>query len=78
MPAKETYVRARVDGQLKRESDLILKELGLTTSDAIRLLLHQIRRQRGLPFDLRLREDNSDILLPSTTRQAALDSIYDD
>ena len=78
MPVKETYVRARVDERLKNETELILHELGLTTTDAIRILLHQIRQHRGLPFDLRLGEDNSDILLPRATRQSALDAVYDD
>jgi len=78
MPTKESYVRARVDNRLKRDSELILHELGLTTTDAIRIFLHQIRLHKGLPFDLRLKEDNSDVLLPVATRQSALDAVYDD
>jgi len=78
MALKETYVRARVDDRLKRESEQILDALGLTTTEAIRIFLHQVRIHRGMPFDLRLKEDNSDILLPVATRQAALDSLYDD
>lgn len=78
MALKETYVRARVDDRLKRESEQILDALGLTTTEAIRLFLHQVRIHRGLPFDLRLKEDNSDLLLPVAARQAALDSVYDD
>lgn len=78
MAVKETYVRARVDERLKRESEKILDALGLTTTEAIRIFLHQVLLHRGLPFDLRLKEDNSDILLPTATRRAALDSVYDD
>jgi len=78
MPIKESYVRARVDSRLKRDSELILHELGLTITDVIRIFLHQIRRHKGLPFDLRLKEDNSDILLPVATRQSALAAVYDD
>jgi DNA-damage-inducible protein J len=78
MAVKETYVRARVDKRLKKDSEIILGELGLTTTEAIRLFLHQVRIRRGLPFDVRLREDNSDLLLPAAKRQAALDSVYDD
>ncbi len=78
MPVKETYVRARVDERLKRDSEHILNELGLSTTEAIRIFLHQVRLHRGLPFDLRIKEDNSDILLPVTIRQSALDSIYGD
>lgn len=78
MALKETYVRARVDDQLKRESEKILDALGMTTTEAIRIFLHQVRLHKGLPFDLRLKEDNSDILLPTAMRRAALDSVYDD
>ncbi len=78
MALKETYVRARVDDRLKRESEQVLEALGLTTAEAIRIFLHQVRIHRGMPFDLRLKEDNLDILLPVATRRAALDSLYDD
>ena len=78
MPVKESYVRARVDSRLKRDSEVILHELGLTTTEAIRIFLHQVLRHKGLPFDLRLKEGNSDILLPVAIRQSALDAVYDD
>jgi DNA-damage-inducible protein J len=78
MASKESYVRARVDDRLKRESGKILEALGLTTTEAIRIFLHQVRLHKGLPFDLRLKEDNSDILLPRTTGKAALDSVHED
>jgi len=78
MPVKESYVRARVDNRLKRDSEQILHELGLTTTDAIRIFLHQVRLHKGLPFDLRLKEDNSEVLLPVAIRQSALDAVYDD
>ena len=73
-----SYVRARVHNHLKQDSGLILRKLGLTTTEAIRIFLHQVRRHKGLPFRLRLREDNSDILLPVAMRQSALDSVYAD
>ena len=53
-------------------------QLGLTTTDAIRIFLHQVRLHKGLPFDLRLKEDNSEVLLPVAIRQSALDAVYDD
>jgi addiction module RelB/DinJ family antitoxin len=78
MTTKETYVRARVDDRLKRESEEILDTLGLTTAEAIRIFLHQVRIHKGLPFALRLKENNADILLPNAMRQTVLDSFYDD
>jgi addiction module RelB/DinJ family antitoxin len=78
MAVKETFVRARVDSRLKADSEAILAQLGLTTADAIRIFLHQVRIQRGLPFELKIKEDNSDILLPPSMRNAVLESFYDD
>ena len=78
MVAKETYVRARIDVDLKNDTESILAQLGLSTAQAIRLFLNQVRVRKGIPFDLRLAEDNSDILMPVAKRQAALDFFYDD
>ncbi len=75
---KETYVRARVDAALKAETEDILRQLGISTTEAIRLFLSQIRLRRGLPFPIELPGGNDDLLLPATSRQAALDSVYDD
>ncbi len=50
--AKETTVRARIDEELKTEAEGILKQLGLTTSQAINLYFSQIVLRRGMPFDV--------------------------
>ena len=60
-------------------TSILRKTLVVTTTDLIRIFLHQVRLHKGLPFDLRLKvEDNSDVLLPVAIRQSALDSVYDD
>jgi DNA-damage-inducible protein J len=71
-------VRARVDPELKEATDRIFSELGLTTTDAIRMFLAQVRLRRGLPFNVGLPDENEDLLLPAATRQSALDAVYDD
>jgi len=81
MKTKDTYVRARVDNRLKRDTERILDRLGLSTTEAIRLFLVQVRIQKGLPFHVGLNpgtRGNEDILLPARMRQSALDSVYDD
>jgi addiction module RelB/DinJ family antitoxin len=78
MPVKEAVVRARMDENLKRESEDILRQLGLSQTEAIRMFFTQIVRRRGLPFQVVLQpDDNDDLLLPRSKRQAAIDSIYD-
>lgn len=44
-------VRARVDEKVKAEAAAVLEAVGLTTSDAVRLLLTRIAREKALPFD---------------------------
>lgn len=60
MMAKETTVRARIDESLKQEAEAILRQLGLTTSQAINLYFSQIILQRGMPFDVRLPDETVD------------------
>jgi DNA-damage-inducible protein J len=50
--AKNTTINLRVDSEVKEQSGRILDAMGLTFSDAFNLLLHQIRIQRALPFDV--------------------------
>jgi DNA-damage-inducible protein J len=48
--SKTTMITARVDPRLKRETEKVLKNLGLTTSQAITLFFNQINLRQGLPF----------------------------
>jgi DNA-damage-inducible protein J len=78
MPVKEAVVRARVDEQLKRDSEDILRQLGLSQTEAIRMFFTQIVRRRGLPFQVVLQtNDNDDLLMPVSNRQAVIDSLHD-
>lgn len=44
-------VRARVDEQIKQEASVVLATIGLTVSDAFRLLLTRVAREKALPFE---------------------------
>jgi DNA-damage-inducible protein J len=46
-----TTVRAQVDTQTKNEAAAVLAAIGLTVSDAVRLLMVRIARDKALPFD---------------------------
>jgi len=47
---KTSMITARVDPKLKRETEKVLKDLGLTTSQAITLFFNQVRLRKALPF----------------------------
>ena len=49
MPATE-YVRARIDSNIKEEAANVLAGLGLTVSDACRMMLTKIAYDGCLPF----------------------------
>ena len=49
MPATE-YVRARIDPAIKNEAANVLAALGLTVSDACRMMLTRIALEKRLPF----------------------------
>jgi len=49
----EATVRARIDEDIKIKSAAILSSMGLSVSDAIRLMLTQVVTQRALPFSVK-------------------------
>ncbi|HEX9777371.1 MAG TPA: type II toxin-antitoxin system RelB/DinJ family antitoxin [Geopsychrobacteraceae bacterium] len=56
---KETTIRSRIDAATKQEAQILLKRFGLSMSDAIRLFLHQVVLEKGLPFDVKLPENEA-------------------
>jgi len=47
----DAIVRARVNEEIKDEAAIVLSEIGLTLSDAFRMLLIRIAREKALPFE---------------------------
>ncbi len=81
MSETHTYIRTKVDVRLKEECERVFHQLGLTTAEAIRIFLSQVKIRRGLPFRIELypqTEENDDLLLPNEIRQAAIETIYED
>jgi DNA-damage-inducible protein J len=51
---KNAYINARVDKNLKAKAEKVLSRVGISTTDAVTMLLHQIVLRKGLPFDVRI------------------------
>ncbi len=66
MGTADTYVRARIDSITKERATDALKAMGLSTSDAIRLLMLRIADERRLPFEIKA---------PNATTRAAIDEL---
>ena len=60
-----TVVRARIDQATKEEAAAILDTIGLTVSDAFRMMMRRIVAERRLPFDP---------LVPNATTVAAIEA----
>jgi DNA-damage-inducible protein J len=54
MAISNTYVRARIDTATKERAAGALEEMGLSISDAIRLLMVRIADERRLPFEVKV------------------------
>ncbi len=51
---KTATINARVDEKLKARAEKVLREVGISMSDTITMLLHQIVLQKGLPFEAKI------------------------
>jgi DNA-damage-inducible protein J len=59
----QSVVRARIDTDLKNEATAVLSKVGLSVSDAIRMMLIRVAAEQKLPFDVQV---------PNLESQAAL------
>ena len=48
--AANQLVQVRIDGAVKEEAAAVLATMGLTVSDAVRLLLTRVAQEKALPF----------------------------
>lgn len=53
MALSNNYVRARIDEHTKMAATAALEEMGLSVSDAIRLLMFRVADERRLPFEIK-------------------------
>ncbi len=51
---KTAIINARVKPELKSDVEKILAQLGITTTQAITMFFEQIKMNRGIPFQLKI------------------------
>lgn len=49
--AANALVQTRIDGKVKDEAAAVLSAMGLTVSDAVRLMLTRVAHDKALPFE---------------------------
>ena len=62
----DTVIRARIDSDTKEQATAVLEVMGLSVSDAIRMLMRRIADEKCLPFDGRV---------PNVTARKAMSEI---
>ncbi len=66
--SNNTVVRARINSDVKTEAMEVLEAMGLTISDAIRLLLLRVAEEKQLPFIVKV---------PNAATAKALKRVFD-
>jgi DNA-damage-inducible protein J len=72
--ATNAVVRARVDENIKEEAATVLAAMGLTVSDAFRLMIIRIAKEKALPFEP-LIPNNETIKAMRAARRGKLTSV---
>jgi DNA-damage-inducible protein J len=66
MAATTTMVHVRIDRRVKAKAEKALRTMGLSVSDAVRLLLTRVAAEKALPFALKV---------PNAETRAAMEEI---
>ncbi len=79
---QDARISSRIDPDLKKKSEAILAEIGIKPSQAITMFYKQIVRQRGLPLDLHIPNDETikalDEDVSKSKRYTDLDEMFAD
>lgn len=73
MPAQTSMLHVRVDDQLKAQATNALSGVGLTLSDAVRILLTRVAAEGGLPAGLTADSDAYDAWFRAKVHDALAD-----
>lgn len=83
MAGADAVVRARIDQTTKQEATKLFQQMGITVSDAIRMMLVQAVAERALPFEVRAPNPDTVAALHDSrngvvTRVASVDDLFAD
>ena len=72
--SKSAMIRARTEPDLKNQVEDIFKKLGLTTTAAINLFYHHVLINNGIPFELKIPNDETVKVFEETDKGENLNS----
>ncbi len=59
MPRADAYVHARIDRETKDKASRVLNKMGLSLSEAIRLLMYRVADEQRIPFEIKTPSANT-------------------
>lgn len=71
--ASNALVQTRIDSDVKDRATAVLENMGLTVSDAVRILLTRTANEGALPLELLSNSDEHDAWFRNKVRQALED-----
>jgi DNA-damage-inducible protein J len=76
-------IRARIDSATKAKASAALAKMGLSVSDAIRMMMHRVAEEEKLPFEVRVpnkasREAIGELEAGKGKRAKSVDALFDD
>jgi len=72
--SKSAVVHARMEPQTKKKAERVLTQLGLSPTEAIRLFYHQISLHGGLPFEVRIPNEETRAVLKKSQKGEGVES----
>ena len=72
MKIKVATVRARIEPDLKEEVENILNRMGISTAEAIRIFMNQVRLHNGIPYPLQIPNQLTEMALEETVDYKSL------
>jgi len=71
--AKSASMYIRIDPEVKADVEKIYSRYGMSITDAINVFLYTSRIVGGLPFDLRYKQPNAELLLAVSEAEQIID-----
>ena len=69
---KTLMIHARIDPKLKKSAESIFFEIGISTTEAIRLFLKQVELHKGLPFPVSIPNEQTIAAMAEANNPATL------
>jgi len=70
---KDALINVRIESDLKQDVEQILKQLGLSATQAITMYYQQIRLNKGLPFEVKLPNEETQKVIEESRKGINVD-----